>query len=207
MLDMATIKYIGLHHTATSVKVMPELDQFLALKNNCARKWGGKFEMDYHYLIGGITGKVFHGQPERTVCPHIGIDIGEGPVNNWNTLGIAVMANFQVDRMPLVVINSVVTLVKELVIKYSLSKADVFRHSDIVSTACPGKNYPFSTIKKKVFNKTPWYEGEMNRAITRGLITGDEGGIRPNDMITRAESFVVANRVIDYILKKIGETE
>lgn len=102
-----------------------------------ANGWSG---IGYHFYVTK-SGKIYRGRPENAIGAHA---LG----HNVNTLGIAVEGKYQVEYMPEKQKDAVIKLGQYLSGKYEISK--VYRHKDLNSTDCPGKNYPFETIKNQI---------------------------------------------------------
>lgn len=200
-MKMDAIRYDILHHTAGH----ETYEQLLAYTK---RNWGGRYVLPYHWLID-MNGHLHRGQPEGEVCPHAGFDKNDGsPIHNWNSLGICCVGNFDVDHMSPEVFTTLVRLLQTHVKRYGFTKANFRRHKDVVNTACPGKNFPYEDIINEVFKvekpkepAKPWYTEAMQFCLKEELMTGDEGGMRPNDPITRAETATMFMRLVAKIRK------
>ena len=101
--------------------------------------WTG---IGYHFYITK-DGRIYRGRPEEAIGAH-----AQG--RNTNTLGIAVEGKYQIEDMPEIQRASVIKLGQYLRQKYKIS--EVLGHRDVNSTDCPGKNYPFTTIKNEILN-------------------------------------------------------
>lgn len=95
--------------------------------------WSGA---GYHFLVRK-DGKVYRLRPEKAVGAH-------ASGSNSDSIGICFEGDFQSEKMS----DKQKKAGKELVVylkkKYDINK--VQKHSDVCSTDCPGKNFPFSEI-------------------------------------------------------------
>lgn len=117
-----------LHHSACSSCTIEQIHQW-HLNNG----WEG---CGYHFLVRK-DGTIYRGRPEDKIGAH-----AQG--SNFNSIGICAEGNFENETMTEAQKNSLIELVSYLKNKYGISK--VQKHSDVNSTACPGKNYPFDEI-------------------------------------------------------------
>lgn len=163
--------------------------------------WAG---IAYHYFVRK-DGSVWRGRPEDTVGGH------SGAAHNEVSVGICAEGNFEIDEMPRKQQTSLILLLAEVWGRYP--DAVVLRHSDIGSTACPGKNYPFGEIVKgaeEVIELAKfidcighWAETEIDRCTEIGLLKGREDGFfDPDADITRAETAAVLSRLLDLLKDK-----
>jgi len=67
---------------------------------------------------------------------------------NWLSIGICFEGNFENEKMPAAQLKAGQELISYL--KRQYSSAEVKRHKDFNSTACPGKKFPFDGIKDGV---------------------------------------------------------
>lgn len=119
---------IVLHHAAAKSCTAEQIHQW-HLNNG----WEGA---GYHFLVRK-DGKIYRLRPEEMVGSH-----AYGA--NYNSIGVCAEGNFQNEMMSEIQKNSLKELVSYLKKKYGINK--VQKHSDINSTACPGKNYAFNEI-------------------------------------------------------------
>ena len=117
-----------LHHAAASSASVETVHQWHLNKG-----WAG---IGYHFYVRK-DGKVYRGRPENWVGSHT---VG----HNSTKLGICAEGNFETEKMPETQKNAIIELLNYLRGKYGNLK--VYRHKDLDSTACPGKNYPFNEI-------------------------------------------------------------
>ncbi len=130
-----TTKYIILHHRAGLGDVQS------IHTGHLARGWSG---IGYHFYIRK-DGKVFRGRPIGTVGAHC-------TGYNDKSLGVCFEGNFEKDNVSGAQLKSGRELISHL--KNLYPDAEIVRHKDFQSTACPGKNFPFEEIKKGECNMT-----------------------------------------------------
>ena len=182
------IEAIVIHHTATSGQGDGNAE-WQAICLACQRRRGKSYICDYHYGVGP-TGKIFNGQPSDKVSYHCGDDY-----LNEHSLAVSFIGNFQNSIIGSVQFNSGVSFLKGLTNKYKGVK--LLKHSDIVATACPGKNFPFTELLNKIYSNNSlfpdvdereWFADSIKKAVKLGLMKGDsEGVFRPNEPVSRAE--------------------
>ena len=119
---------IILHHAAAKSCGAATIHQW-HLNNG----WSG---IGYHFVVRK-NGTIERGRPEKYVGAH-----AEG--SNSDSIGICFEGDFMSEKMTDTQKNAGKELVAYLKKKYSISK--VQKHSDVCSTDCPGKNFPFSEI-------------------------------------------------------------
>lgn len=103
---------------------------------HCWHKQNGWSGAGYHFLVRK-NGTVYRLRPENKIGAH-----AKGA--NSNSLGICFEGSYQTETMPDAQIDAGKELVAYLKKKYVITK--VQRHSDVCSTSCPGKNFPFNSI-------------------------------------------------------------
>lgn len=119
---------IILHHSACSNCTAEQIHQW-HLNNG----WAGA---GYHFLVRK-DGSIYRLRPEEYIGAH-------ASGSNSDSIGICAEGNFENETMTELQKQSLKELVSYLKNKYGISK--VQKHSDVNSTACPGKNYPFDEI-------------------------------------------------------------
>lgn len=125
----ASTKYIVLHHRAANGDVQGIHNTHL--KNG----WTG---IGYHFYVKK-DGSVYRGRPIDTVGAH---------TTDYNSVSVGVCfeGNFENETMTDTQIKAGKDLISYL--KSLYPSAEMKRHKDFNSTACPGKNFPFEDIKK-----------------------------------------------------------
>jgi N-acetyl-anhydromuramyl-L-alanine amidase AmpD len=121
-------EYIILHHRAGDGDVQSIHDGHI--KNG----WTG---IGYHFYVRK-DGGVYSGRPLQTVGAHC---------TNYNSksIGICFEGNFEKETMTASQIRAGQELISYLRELYP--SAQIKKHKDFNSTACPGKNFPFDAIK------------------------------------------------------------
>jgi hypothetical protein len=148
---------IVIHHTAavpTRNELPPnerDVDYFhqaLGLEILC---FGRVYHIAYHYLILA-DGTVKTGRPERCQGAHakgynsyLGISV-VGDFSGNNNPGGANGARVPRDRQ----ISSLIQLCRRLQARYNIPLQHIVRHSDISSTDCPGRRFPFRFVLKQL---------------------------------------------------------
>jgi len=127
----AVTQYIILHHRAGNGDV--QSIHSTHLKNG----WSG---IGYHFYVRK-DGSIYRGRPVEMVGAHC-------TNHNSKSVGICFEGNFENEKMSSAQIKAGKELISYL--KDLYSSAEVKKHKDFNSTACPGKNFPFEEIKKGV---------------------------------------------------------
>ncbi len=137
-----TIRYLTIHHTATSQKKgtpiekkMQNLQNFSQTESRLA---SGKlkpiwFDVPYHYYIA-VDGKIAEGRELKFV----------GDTNtNYDPTGHALIVlegNFEIEQPTAEQLKSLKEMTAWLVAQYKIPVAEIKAHNDYAATACPGKN-------------------------------------------------------------------
>lgn len=124
----STINMIVLHHAEASSCTVQQIHAW-----HIANGWSG---FGYHFFINK-KGEIFRGRSENVIGAH-----AKG--YNSNSLGICFEGALDREIMPEEQIKAGQELVSYLKKKYNIS--NVKRHCDLMSTSCPGKNFPFDRI-------------------------------------------------------------
>lgn len=157
-------KYIILHHRAGNGDVQSIHSQHLG------QGWAG---IGYHFYVRK-DGKVYSGRPINMVGGH---------TTNYNSVSVGVCfeGNFETEKMKDVQIKAGQELISYIKGKYPA--AQIKKHRDFNSTACPGKNFPFDEVtnpKKEYKTVTE----VVNALVERGIITEKDKWLKkltPND--------------------------
>jgi len=211
-VNIKTVRAIVLHHTCT-----PSGDKniYENILNNTKIAYQGRFRAPYHYFVGS-SGMIFIGQNEWEVAPHCGIDEGdyyqdESGVNNQNSIAISCIGNFEFNQMKEEQYQGLLKLCRELKKKYP--KAFFKLHCELVSTACPGKYFPYPRLFKEVLNLSEdkifkdldskrWSAYAIQELYTKGYIKGyPDGTIKPLESMKREEFFYMFYQ----LLKSLGK--
>ena len=142
---------IVLHHSVT-----PQSTSWETISS-----WGKNGYADYHFGVD-FNGKIYQGCPINQVAAHCGLDYGDyspSGVFNQNSLAICAIGNFETQTMNQSQINGIVQCIKNIKVVYP--GVFIKLHRELVSTACPGKHYPFTEILKRLI------EGQV---LTGGIV-------------------------------------
>ena len=128
--NLGTVKRIICHNADATTCSIEDIDRWH--KNN---GWAG---CGYHFLVRK-DGSVYRGRPENKLGAH---------TSNYNTgsLGICFEGKYNTEEMPESQLKAGQELIKYLLDKYNLSKANVYKHKDFNNTDCPGYNFPWTNI-------------------------------------------------------------
>ena len=125
----ASTKYIVLHHRAGNGDVES------IHKTHLNNGWTG---IGYHFYVRK-DGSVYRGRPIEMVGAHC-------TGSNNISVGVCFEGNYESETMPTAQKKAGQKLISHLRGLYPI--AEVKRHRELNSTACPGKNFPFEDIKK-----------------------------------------------------------
>lgn len=126
---MKTIEGIVLHHSG--VKVLQSVETIHNYHKN--KGWAG---IGYHFYVRK-DGSVYRGRPENMAGAHC-------PGVNSISLGICAEGDFEQEIMNDVQKNAIVELIKDIKLRYNIKW--IKGHREILSTNCPGANYPLQEI-------------------------------------------------------------
>lgn len=126
---MKTIEGIVLHHSG--VKVLQSVETIHNYHKN--KGWAG---IGYHFYVRK-DGSVYRGRPENMAGAHC-------PGVNSISLGICAEGDFEQEIMNDVQKNAIVELIKDIKSRYNIKW--IKGHREILSTDCPGANYPLQGI-------------------------------------------------------------
>ena len=127
--SMKTIEGIVLHHSG--VKVLQSVETIHNYHKN--KGWAG---IGYHFYVRK-DGSVYRGRPEKMAGAHC-------PGVNSISLGICAEGDFEQEIMNDVQKNAIVELIKDIKSRYNIKW--IKGHREILSTDCPGANYPLQGI-------------------------------------------------------------
>jgi N-acetyl-anhydromuramyl-L-alanine amidase AmpD len=149
-LNPEKIKYLIVHHTATN----RDRTTFEAVKRYHTQVRGWE-DIGYHWFING-KGELKKGRDEQWVGAHCKTP---GYSMNFQSLGIALTGNFEIENPAKEQIATLDDLLGRLRTKYSIPKENVLGHKEAegTSTLCPGKNFlPYlRTYRKRVEKPEP----------------------------------------------------
>ncbi len=169
-------KRIVLHHSASGLSTTIQ-DIHWWHKN---QGWAG---IGYHYVIYP-DGTIHRGRPEWARGSHAYQD----PQHDANSdgIGICLIGNFQTETPTEAQMESLVWLIRD--IRTRFPGVPVIGHKDVMPTACPGQNFPWAELKKRLEGEQqmiePWKEKIMQDAAKAGLIDL-KAGHNPNEPATK----------------------
>lgn len=186
------LEYIVLHHT-TIPQRYSDLKHTEILQKE-VRNLYPQYDFGglYHYVVLP-SGNMYNPVPVGIYAPHCGLNYKEGPINNDNSIAIAVSGNMMHETLSEKEYKTLLNEVKYQSKKYGLN---VVRHDDVVSTSCPGANFPMDRLMRDLRQEAKMYKDvdenrwsyEAIEYVTKmKLMQGDEHGFRPTDPCTREE--------------------
>ena len=128
--------------------------------------WAG---VGYHYIIHA-DGSVYRGRPEGMKGAHAYQDDQHDA--NSDGIGICLAGNFETGIPTAAQLNSVVELIRDIWMRHP--GIPVIGHKDVMATACPGRNFPWAELRKRLEGSPvaePWKENIIEDAMQAGLIT------------------------------------
>ncbi len=146
-----------IHHTATGGHVEGKrVDAALIAtwherRGFSAEYRGGTYHIGYHYVILP-DGNLERGRPDWMLGAH---------VRGYNDyLGICLVGNFDAAANPggaqqpaeptREQLDTLVRLLKDLMVKYRLRPGDIYQHCDLAATACPGDRFPMKEVLRRL---------------------------------------------------------
>lgn len=155
-------KSIVIHHSASGINItVQDINRW-----HMANGWSG---IGYHYVIYA-DGQIWTGRPEDTVGAHAYYSAKQEA--NSNGIGVCLVGNFETGRATEAQLNSLAWLIRDIRTRYP--ELMVWGHKDVMPTACPGKNFPWTELKKRLEGPQmaeQWEEDIIDRALKAGLIT------------------------------------
>lgn len=147
LLTRPLTRKIVLHHRAGDGDVISIHNTHL--KNG----WSG---IGYHFYVRK-DGSIFRGRPIEKIGAH-----SEG--HNLDSIGVCFEGNFEKEEMENPELEAGRLLIAHIQEGYG-RKLEVLRHSDVGSTLCPGKKFPFKDIIKIS------YDDVVTKMFDDGVIT------------------------------------
>jgi len=142
-------RYIVLHHTASESDSVESIHAAHLKRTTNGRPWLG---IGYHFVIG--NGK---GMADGAIVPTFrwrqqihGAHAGHADYNN-NGIGIALVGNFEKKPPTPAQLASVGRLIRILQTTYHVPIAGIVGHGDVKNTACPGRLFPLSQLKRQAY--------------------------------------------------------
>jgi N-acetyl-anhydromuramyl-L-alanine amidase AmpD len=140
------------------------------------QSWSG---IGYHFVIRR-NGNIERGRELSAIGSH------SGPKGNGDSVGVCLTGNFEIDKPTAAQINSLVWLITRY-LEPRYGSLQVVGHKDVMATACPGKNFPWADLKRrleedddmiyKTLNDVPdWGRPLIKKLIDRKSLAGDGKG-------------------------------
>ena len=130
---MKKVEGIALHHSGVAVSQSVEVIH----NYHKSKGWAG---IGYHYYVRK-DGSVYRGRPENMAGAHC-------PGVNSISIGICAEGNFNEEAMSDVQKQAIIELVKDIKSRYDIKW--IKGHREIISTDCPGTNFPLEEIKSVI---------------------------------------------------------
>jgi N-acetyl-anhydromuramyl-L-alanine amidase AmpD len=132
----------------------------------------GWIGIGYHYVIRA-NGTIERGRPEDTIGSH------SGPQGNGDSVGIVLTGNFEIGAPSTAQMIALAELIKDLRGRYG--NLAVIGHRDVMATACPGRNFPWDDLKRRLEAKQvdQWKLDIIAKAKAAGMITIDHDPDEP----------------------------
>ena len=163
-------KRVIIHHTASADVPASTIHQW-----HLNQGWSG---IGYHFVVRA-NGTIERGRPELAIGAHA------GSAGNGDSIGVVLTGNFETGAPSTAQMIALTELIKELRGRYG--NLAVIGHKDVMATACPGKNFPWDELRKrleddemiyKTLNDVPeWGRPLVKKLIDRGSLKGEGNGI------------------------------
>jgi N-acetyl-anhydromuramyl-L-alanine amidase AmpD len=162
-------KRVIIHHTASADVPASTIHQW-----HLNQGWSG---IGYHFVVRA-NGTIERGRPELAIGAHA------GSAGNGDSIGIVLTGNFETGKPTAAQMVALAELINELRGRYG--NLAVIGHKDVMATACPGKNFPWDELRKrleddemiyKTFNDVPdWGKPVIKKLMDRKSLQGDGKG-------------------------------
>ncbi len=163
-------KRVIIHHTASADVPASTIHQW-----HLNQGWSG---IGYHFVVRA-NGTIERGRPELAIGAHA------GSAGNGDSIGIVLTGNFETGKPTAAQMDSLASLIKDLRSRYG--NLAVIGHKDVMATACPGRNFPWADLKRrleeddemiyKTLNDVPeWGRPLIKKLIDRKSLAGDGKG-------------------------------
>jgi len=147
-------KRVIIHHTASADVPASTIHQW-----HLNQGWSG---IGYHFVIRA-NGLIERGRPELAIGAHA------GSAGNGDSIGIVLTGNFETGKPTAAQMESLASLIKDLRGRYG--NLAVIGHKDVMATACPGRNFPWAELRKRLEEAEMWKGKIIDDALAAGLIT------------------------------------
>ena len=162
-------KRVIIHHTASADVPASTIHQW-----HLNQGWSG---IGYHFVVRA-NGTIERGRPELAIGAHA------GSAGNGDSIGIVLTGNFETGKPTAAQMVALAELINELRGRYG--NLAVIGHKDVMATACPGKNFPWDELRKrleddemiyKTLNDVPeWGKPLVKKLMDRKSLVGDGKG-------------------------------
>ena len=186
---MKKVEGIGLHHSGVAVSQSVEVIH----NYHKGKGWAG---IGYHYYVRK-DGSIYRGRPENMAGAHC---------NGINSISIGICAegNFSEETMSNVQKQALIELVKDIKSRYDIKW--VRGHKEILSTSCPGTNFPLEEIKNVIANvETPQITDSIED-LANEVIAGKYGNGEERKQKLGSSYDEVQRRVNEILLGKDSST-
>ena len=164
LIPRKATRRIVLHHSASGVNTTWQDIQRWHLGNG----WAG---IGYHYVIHA-DGGIYRGRPEGMSGAHAYQDRDHEA--NSDGIGICLIGNFETGVPTEAQLVSTVELIRDIRTRYP--GIPVIGHKDVMPTACPGKNFPWAELRKRLEEEDevlPQVKIKVDGKILTGFIKND----------------------------------
>ncbi len=153
-------RYIVLHHSGTREGSAARFDIF----HHEVRKWENG--LGYHFVIGNGTdsgdGEIEVGKRWMKQLP--GAHAGKS-LYNLQGIGICLVGDFEGEGKPTRrQIKSLIKILHYLSEKYDIPTSSILLHKEVRVTACPGKNFPYGKVMKKLAHLKKTDKSQLRQA-------------------------------------------
>lgn len=148
-----------IHHSAS-----PDVPASTIHQWHLNQGWSG---IGYHFVIRA-NGTIERGRPEDSIGSH------SGPQGNGDSIGVVLTGNFEIGAPTAAQMESLASLIKDLRGRYG--NLAVIGHKDVMATACPGKNFPWDELRKRLEEEDevlPQVKIKVDGKILTGFIKND----------------------------------
>ncbi len=190
---------IVVHHSASDIDTTIEDIHNWHLNNG----WSG---IGYHYIIYA-DGTIYRGRPEKVKGAHAYQDSTHEA--NTNGIGICLIGDFTSSKPTNTQMTSLIWLIKNIWTRYP--NISVIRHSDVMSTACPGSSFPWSELKLKLAEEVidivleKWMVEGGQKALkeleNKGLVNNPENWSSESELAEYVPAYLfwmMMNRLAEY---------
>ena len=168
-----------IHHSASADVPASTIHQW-----HLNQGWSG---IGYHFVIRA-NGLIERGRPEWAIGSH------SGPAGNGDSIGIVLTGNFEYDKPTEAQLDSLVWLITQY-LEPKYGKLQVIGHKDVMATACPGRNFPWEELRKRLEEDDEMAvetKIKVNGQVLTGYILKDNRSYAPVRALAEALGYKVA---------------